>query len=312
MDTRAPKVIYITGLAYSGTTLLSSALGQSENVFNAGEVNYLENDYHENKICSCGQKVDDCKVWGHVLNRLERDAQENRKTLTFSGEKTLRAIDERAKPFRIKILTLLGVRPEYLYDEKELKDYALRHENFMHLLSSTIDVDFVVDASKNFTRLYVLHQYTDLCVHVIYVRRTAIQSYASRLKRAKRRNKFYISLFAPGYLILMFIQTLGIRRRLKTFNPQKVSIIDYETFTENSQVVEAQLSKELGISVNLGIRENEFSLDHLHVFTGNRWLPEAVKTTKKVAIKSNDGRVTLSWFERLSFQVLQPIFKLFS
>jgi len=312
METNPPKVIYITGLAYSGTTLFSSALGNCENIFNAGEVNHLENDYHHNKICSCGEKVDDCNVWRPVLNFIESEARKHTKTLTFSNEQTLRAIDQRAKkPLRVKILTFLGVLPEHLFDENELKDYALRHQHFVHALSSTMNVDFVVDASKTFIRLHVLRQYTDLSIHVVYVRRSIIQSYASRLKRAKRRNKFYIPLFAPAYLGLIFFRARGIRRHLKSIDPKKVSIVDYEAFIESPRSIEAQLSKELGIPINLGIKENEFSLSHLHVFTGNSWLPQAAKFKKKVAIKSSDGRVSLSWFERLSARALLPIFKLF-
>lgn len=311
METKPPKVIYVTGLAYSGTTLFSASLGHSKSFFNAGEINYLENDYHHNKICSCGQKVNDCHVWRPVLNLVRSESKKQIKTLDFSQKQTLRTIDKRSKPLRVRILTLFGARPENLFDTNELKDYALRHQNFIHALSSTVGVDFVIDASKNFTRLHVLRHYTDLSVHVVYVRRSTIQSYASRLKRAKRRNKYYVPLFAPIYLGVILFRVRDLRRRLKTLDPKNVSIVDYEKFIEDPQSIEAQLSNELGISVDLGIRNNEFGLGHLHVFTGNIWLSRASKTEKTVVIESNDGRATLSWFERQSFRALFPVFKLF-
>ncbi|SLN59078.1 hypothetical protein ROA7450_03049 [Roseovarius albus] len=310
MEMNSPKVIYITGLAYSGTTLFSAALGYSKSFFNAGEVNYLENDYHHKKICSCGQKVDDCPVWRPVLNCVKSDSENQIETLTFSQDQTLRTIDKRSRPLWIRLLTLLGVRPEYLFEKEELKDYALRHQNFMHELSSTLNVDFVVDASKNFTRLQVLHQYSDFPIHVIYVRRSHIQTYASRLKRAKRRNRFYLPLFAPVYLSVILFRVRGLRRQLKVFDHSNLSIVDYEAFIDDPSSVEAQLTKELGTPVELGICGNEFGLDHLHVFTGNIWLAQAAKTGEKVTIKSGDGRATLSWFEKLSYRAFSPLFKL--
>lgn len=312
MKTDLPKVIYVTGLAYSGTTLFSAALGHSENFFNGGEVNYLENDYHHNKLCSCGQIINDCKVWGSVLKRLENDAKSNIKTLTFTQEQTLRAIDKRSKPLRIRILTLFGARPEQLFEEDELKDYALRHRNFLCSLSSSVNANFVVDASKNSARLQVLRRYSDLPIHVIYVRRSIIQSYASRLKRAKRRNKFYLPLFAPVYLGVIFFRVRGLRRRLRTYDQDMLSIVDYESFVENPQSVETQLSKELNTPVSFGIKYGEFGLGHLHVFTGNVWLSHAAKVGKKVKIETNDGRATLSWFENYSFRLFSPVFKLFN
>jgi hypothetical protein len=312
MESNLPKVIYVTGLAYSGTTLFSSALGHSENVFNAGEVNYLENDYHNNKTCSCGHKVNDCIVWRPVLDLVNIEAKKHIKTLAFSEGQTLRAIDKRFLPLSTRILMLFGARLDKLFERNELKDYALRHQNFMRALSTTVNVDFVVDASKSFARLDTLLNYTDLAIHVIYVRRSIVQSYASRLKRAKRRNKFYVPLFAPVYLSVIFFREKDLSRRLKAIDSKNVSIVDYEVFVDNPQSIEAQLRKEIGIPIDFGIRKNEFNLDHLHVFTGNIWLPLAAKTKKKVTIKSSDGQDTLSWFEKQSFRVLLPIFKLFS
>lgn len=310
METKPPKLVYVTGLAYSGTTLFSASLGHSEGFFNAGEINYLENDYHNNKVCSCGQKVDDCQVWRPVLRLLKSESDKHVKTLSFSQKQCLRAVDKRSKPLRVRILTLFGKRPEDLFGSDELEDYALRHRNFVNAVSSTVGANYVIDASKNFTRLHALRHYTDLAIHVVYVRRSIIQSYASRLKRAKRRNSFYVPLFAPLYLGVILFRVRDLRRRLQAFDPKDVSIIDYETFTEDPQSVAAQLSDELGVPVDLGIKNSQFSLDHLHVFTGNIWLSQASKSGQKVTIKSSDGRATLSWFERLSFRALMPVFKL--
>lgn len=312
METNLPKLIYITGLAYSGTTLFSSALGRSENVFNAGEVNYLENDYNRDKVCSCGQKVDNCNAWKPVLDTLKNQQNKHVKTLNFTDAQTLRTIDSRSPSLRTRILTFFGARPEVIFGEKEIIDYAIRHQHFIRVLAGTVKVDYVVDASKSLARLHALYYYTDLNMHVVYVRRSLIQSYASRLKRAKRRNKLYVPLFAPVYLCVIYFRDKNLNRQLKAFESKDVSIVDYEAFVEDQRSTEAQLSEELGISVDFGINENEFNLDHLHVFTGNIWLSQAAKTKSKVTVKSSDGQGTLTWLEKQSFRILVPLFKLFS
>lgn len=50
------KVVYIMGHPYSGSTLLSAALGNDLNVFNLSEVCFLEKDFKCNTRCSCGKK----------------------------------------------------------------------------------------------------------------------------------------------------------------------------------------------------------------------------------------------------------------
>ena len=58
-----PTVIFILGLPFSGSTLAAAALGSSENVFNCGEVSYVEKDWKPRRPCSCGQQLDLCPHW---------------------------------------------------------------------------------------------------------------------------------------------------------------------------------------------------------------------------------------------------------
>ncbi|MDA9981539.1 sulfotransferase [Gammaproteobacteria bacterium] len=68
------KVIYITSLAHSGSTLLNLLLGANEDTVAVGEVSQtLKALYKKNRFtrkCSCGQLIPDCPLWGNVYNRM--------------------------------------------------------------------------------------------------------------------------------------------------------------------------------------------------------------------------------------------------
>ena len=57
------KVIYISGIGRSGSTLLDIILSTSEKVFSVGEIFKYNQMLRENIKCSCGKKVKDCSFW---------------------------------------------------------------------------------------------------------------------------------------------------------------------------------------------------------------------------------------------------------
>lgn len=305
-----PTVIYVAGLAYSGTTLFASALGHSDNIFNGGEINYVENDYHREKNCSCGEKIDRCSLWKPLLTNLSNEAASGESVLNFSPDQRLRPIDSRDRSTWQKIKLVMGVPPENIFGTSEIVDYVERHTNFFQSLSKQTGSNFIVDASKSFARLDILHRYCDLPIHVIFLRRSPIQSYASRLKRAKKRNRFYISAFAPIYLAVLFATAFASYRQLKRIPRKNITFVDYETFVQNPVSVQNELTRLLKTDVDFGIQDNVVPIGHLHVFTGNVWLPRAVQKGEAVKLRLGDGKSSLSRFETLTFHVLSPIAKL--
>lgn len=69
------KIIYITSLAHSGSTLLNLLLGNHENAVSLGEVsrafNALSRVNAGDDRCSCGLTVAHCPVWSGVWTRLD-------------------------------------------------------------------------------------------------------------------------------------------------------------------------------------------------------------------------------------------------
>ena len=61
---------FLSENAFSGSTIFSLFLGKHSNITNLGEVINLENDYNENVICTCGDKVFNCTYW-HKLKKIK-------------------------------------------------------------------------------------------------------------------------------------------------------------------------------------------------------------------------------------------------
>ena len=303
-----PVLIYVAGLAYSGTTLFASTLGHSDNIFNGGEINYSENDYHHEKYCSCGQKIDNCALWKPMLHSLAEQEASGAKTLNFSEDQRLRPIDSRSRSIWQKVLLVAGVSPEKIFGTPEIKDYVQRHTNFFRTLATQSNSKFIVDASKSFARLDVIAKYCDLPIYVIFLKRSTLQSYASRLKRAKKRNKFYMQIFSPIYLFMIILTNIAINKNLKSIPKNNIIFINYEDFVINPESIEKKLTRFIKTDVDFGIKNNEVSIGHLHIFTGNIWLSKALKEGQTVVpLQLGDGQSSLSWFEKSVFQLFSPI-----
>jgi Sulfotransferase family len=62
------KVLYILGSSRSGSTILANTLGEVDGFFSAGELRFLWERALQERRCSCGERVQDCAIWGRVLD----------------------------------------------------------------------------------------------------------------------------------------------------------------------------------------------------------------------------------------------------
>ncbi|WFE56500.1 sulfotransferase [Micromonospora sp. WMMD712] len=65
------RVLYLAGSGRSGSTLVTTVLGQYPGVFAAGELRYLwQRGEVENRPCGCGRPLRDCPLWRAVRREL--------------------------------------------------------------------------------------------------------------------------------------------------------------------------------------------------------------------------------------------------
>lgn len=67
--TRRPiRVLFVGGAGRSGTTIVSTILGQAPGVFAAGELRYAwERGFDQDHRCGCGRPFSECPVWTRVV-----------------------------------------------------------------------------------------------------------------------------------------------------------------------------------------------------------------------------------------------------
>lgn len=83
------KVLYITGLGRSGSTILSNSLGQIDGFFSAGEICYIwRQNFLENRLCGCGRPFDGCPVWTKVVERAFPDGVDAREMMRLQAAGT--------------------------------------------------------------------------------------------------------------------------------------------------------------------------------------------------------------------------------
>ena len=64
------KVLYLAGVARSGSTLLGRLMGQPEEAVHVGEMVYIwQRSFREQHICGCGQTFQGCPFWQEVFER---------------------------------------------------------------------------------------------------------------------------------------------------------------------------------------------------------------------------------------------------
>ena len=69
------RVLYVAGSGRSGSTLMTTVLGQLPGAFAAGELRYLwERGVEHDHLCGCGRPFSECPVWTSVMKRVRDEA----------------------------------------------------------------------------------------------------------------------------------------------------------------------------------------------------------------------------------------------
>lgn len=127
------KILYIAGYARIGSTLLDSALGSHERIFSAGEMTHLFDDALAGSPCGCGAPIQDCPVWGAVLEDVGIAASDGAAITRACehGSAALRSQNSRQAAYRdlwTRVLSSLDERADFdlLVDASKSMQFAAR------------------------------------------------------------------------------------------------------------------------------------------------------------------------------------------
>jgi len=186
------KILYIAGLAHSGSTYLSRVLNQHSDIFSSGEIVFLPSSTSGSISCDCtGNDGSECEFWPDVLNRISFSEQQITRTARLSMDRRWEWIKAITQSFE---------------DEAE-QAFSRLNRTFFNAVSSESDADVIIDASKTIWRALPLWKSLPEHVHVLHLVKSPDNQLESRMRmgynfwhslfmKYVRKNKLYHYFFS--------------------------------------------------------------------------------------------------------------------
>ena len=204
MKEKKIKVIYISGLGRSGSTLLDLIISTSDKVFSIGEAyrlkSYLDREYD----CSCGDKMELCSFWSKLYQKLRTFSIKNR----VSTRNYFKIAYSLYNPFYTE-------KFQFKSDNEDL--FSLIKKN------APTETEYILDSSKELGRLIELNEDKSIEVYNINVIRDgqgAANSFNTRTSQAKGKS-YFISIFKwilMNALINKYLKKANVRSLAISYN----------------------------------------------------------------------------------------------
>ena len=306
LSTSRPKVVYVLGLAYSGSTLFGLCLGDRSEIRTLGEAINLESDYWESGKCSCGSDLGKCAFWTVVRKHLDRRPKSisERFDWELNGDVARHPIDRRGG-FWSKIQVVMGIPLPWIFGNETLRGYRQKAERLFEAATAAVRGNsIIVDLSKTPERLEILKHASAIDLKVIYLKRAPEAVLASTLKRPKRTRR----LLGPKILretLWQFLRTRHCERVLQSVPPEDRRVVSWEDFVRRPHEHLRAIDDWLGLDrrPRSASKRFEICVRSQHLFVGNRWL--ANNTAATVELRGSEdpalppgGRRALALFFR--------------
>lgn len=284
------RILYITGVGRSGSTILEMLLAQLPGVIAIGETHYIvERGVFGGDRCSCGVSFQDCPFWQAVLSNLPYDARRDDLLHAESGLRHLR--------YAVKIH--FGKRvlsPDLL--ENTYSQFLL------HLYQSIKKVSgagLIVDSSKIVPYGLFLSKLPGVEVRFLHLMRDPrAVSFSWRRRRVRPEVVGREQLmWQPSYFESSYVAAeWNLMSQLVEWAGYPYLRVRYEDLVQRPQAILEEIIAFAGFPMNHVDLENlEISRrDQIHSLSGNpvRFTPG------KISLKLDDEwRSKMPWFGRL-------------
>ncbi len=143
------RVVFISGAARSGSTLLGEMLGAQPGVLNAGELSLFWRELHRGGHCACGCALSSCPVWGPAVDRVRHELDLSPADVELLA-RTRAGLARTSRPLRLLTLLRDPTRVGWSPEERMLVEATTAlHEAALRQSGSSI----VVDTSKTLSAL---------------------------------------------------------------------------------------------------------------------------------------------------------------
>lgn len=282
-DHNQTRLIYITSLGHSGSTLVDMSLGTIPSVFSTGELRYLPWQLYREKyaeelseqaqnICTCGKRFSTCAIWRPVVDSLSHeygyDIMEEpfRFRIDFLGSQRYAGNVSLAKSILRKCVNhgmsspfskIVGVIAKAVSDKIVLRNWEL-----ISKVSQVTGSDWVVDSTKDPLRLFHLACHFPRRVRVLVLFRSLRGYIASAMKRGSEPDKEICEWFR----FYSRINKLIGRMQSWTW-----AFLNYEDFCRQPSVELARISRTFGITMtNHNGNKRYIDTSQYHMVAGNK------------------------------------------
>jgi hypothetical protein len=267
------KLIYISDIGRSGSTLLDLLISTSNNVFSVGGMYGFNEMKNENACCSCGKKFNECSFWSNFKTKKYNVINRYNFNDYFSTMLFLCNPFSKQQKFRVKSDNF-----ELFSDIKKMNSGEM----------------YILDSSKDLVRLIELSQDERFDIYNISVfrdGRAVANSFNS--KTQSQGKNYYLSLLKWIFVNIVLIK-FQKKSDIKTLN------ISYNKLCKNPPHQFKKIEKFTGIQIpsnyieiaktmdyhNIGgnrlrLKENRANLEAIKI--DNKWQYRQNRATKSVA-----------------------------
>ena len=249
------NVIYILGVARSGSTILEILLSNGKKCFGAGELTYVVQDgFIENRMCACHERFSDCQYWGEIKNRLDEKIND------YHEWSRLQLKIDWHSGFLRQLLFALSKQELNLY--KDLNCELLKE------IQKSTGAETVIDSSKYAGRALALSRILEDRLHVICLTRSP----EGLMESFQKQNKDEQKSKSPLSVVVYYFISLASLRVVSMLLRDRVHHVRYETLVEDPVDVLESIGEKSGVdfSSTCQILQDDESFDVGHLVTGNR------------------------------------------
>lgn len=274
------NIIYISGGGHSGSTLLGLLIGSAKDVFNAGEVKFIDklktvddkNIEAMGDLCSCGAPANECTFWKSVEMEIE-------------GKKVF------YQPLSFRKLVA-----RYFNAKKAKKistdDVAIFRTVLKIVKKNDPQINSLIDASKSLDRLMYLYQCKELYIKNIFI-----------IKDGRSFINSYHKIYKKGYFRWFFLWVLVNYSTLRFFKKNKIQYygLSYESLCKETTQKINELNQFLKINIPINYIE-EVRSKETHIRAGN-WMKNKIKSFDGIHYDEK-WRTEMPAFYRILFSII--------
>ena len=233
MPSRPVKVIYLLGAARSGTSLLTSLLGEIDGVFAAAEMRLLWKGF-DSRRCGCGLAVSECPYWSAA-------AESGRAAAGFDSPAQFSGLQLAAARNRHLPKLLVGGTAG------DAATYLSTMESMYLRLAECSGSGIVVDSSKSAAEAALLRNSERLVTYPVHVVRDprAVAYSWDRAGRRRPKNRKSTVEAAAAWVASNSAAEVAMSR----FRPEGRLSVRYEDFVTQPGSTLARVARLVGITV---------------------------------------------------------------